>query len=67
MMLNANKSFTVTAIIVEIATLTREKNKTKVSILDKPEVNSLIEEHNRLEKEEEARKKREAEANQQQS
>ena len=47
---------------VELATLTRADNKTKMTILKQDEVKELIAEQDRLEKEEEARKKREAEA-----
>jgi len=51
---------------LEVATLTRSsdgaKGKTVVTILQPGEVTKLIEEHEKLEKEEEARKKREAEA-----
>jgi len=47
---------------LEIATLTRENNKTKLTILKRQEVLGLIAEHDRLEKEEEIKKKRDAEA-----
>jgi len=47
---------------LEIATLTRENTKTKMTILKQDEMKGLIEEQDRLEKEEEAKKKREAES-----
>jgi len=47
---------------LEIATLVRENNKTKMNILKRKEVLELIANHDRLEKEEEIKKKREAEA-----
>jgi 20S proteasome subunit alpha 3 len=47
---------------LEIATLTRVNEKTKMTNLKQTEIQALINEHDRLEKEEEARKKREAES-----
>jgi len=47
---------------LEIATLTRVNNKTKMTTLKQQELTKLIEAHDKLEKEEEARKKREQEA-----
>jgi 20S proteasome subunit alpha 3 len=47
---------------LEIATLTRDKNKTKMTTLKQDELTKLIEEHEKVEKAEEARKKKEQEA-----
>jgi len=49
-------------ILVELATLVRTGTETKMNILKNPEVTKLIETHEKLEKEEEARKKKENEA-----
>lgn len=47
---------------VEIAALFRENKKTKTVVLKNEEVRRLIDEQERIEKEEEAQKKREADA-----
>ncbi|ODM94466.1 Proteasome subunit alpha type-4 [Orchesella cincta] len=47
---------------LEIATLTRVKDSTIMTTLKQGEIQALINEHDRLEKEEEARKKREADS-----
>jgi len=47
---------------LEIATLTRVNNKTKMMSLKQEELIKLIEDHDKIEKEEEARKKKEQEA-----
>jgi len=47
---------------LEIATLTRVDNKTKMTTLKQEELKELIEDHDKAEKEEELRKKREQEA-----
>lgn len=49
-------------ILVEIATLTRVNDKTKMTALKQTEIQALIDTHDKLEKEEEARKKKEAES-----
>ncbi len=47
---------------MEIATVTRSGKQTKMTILKNDEVKKLIAEHERIEKEEEAQKKRDADA-----
>lgn len=47
---------------MELATLTRVNDRTKMTTLKHAEIQKLIDEHDKLEKEEEARKKKEAES-----